>query len=183
MLQREETLINTVRKCLEIIGKVTDFFSRDEFQHRRAPHTHWLAYVENAPIYGKDSNEDICAWIDKYVTVSRTKHPKVKHLLHLQTHKHSRTCRQTVQNCRDFVKCRFHFPIPPLDRTRILDPLPDDFDPNARKCLSQAADRIQDKLRQISKRQDFDSLSMTFEEFLTECDLSIDDYILAIRST
>lgn len=112
---REETLNNTVRKCPEMIGKVTDFFSRDEFQHRGAPHTHWLAYVENAPVYGKDFNEDICAWIDKYVTVSRTKFPEVKHLLKLQTHKHSRTCRQTVQNCRDFVKCRFHFPIPPLD--------------------------------------------------------------------
>lgn len=117
------------------------------------------------------------------MTVSRTKYPEVKHLLKLQTHKHSRTCRKTVQNCRDFVKCCFHFPIPPLDRTRILDPLPDDFDGEARKQLSQVADRIRDKLHRISKRQDFDSLSMTFEEFLTDCDLSLDQYILAIRST
>jgi hypothetical protein len=180
---REETLISTVRKCPETIEKVTDFFSRDEFQHRGAPHTHLLAYVENAPIYGVGSNESICAWIDRYVTVSRTKYPEVKHLLKLQTHKHSRTCRKTVQNCRDFVKCCFHFPIPPLNRTRILDPLPDDFNGEARKQLSQVADRIRDKLHRISKRQDFDSLSMTFEEFLTDFDLSLDQYILAIRST
>jgi hypothetical protein len=37
---REETLVNTVQKCPDIIENVTDFFSRDEFQHREAPHTH-----------------------------------------------------------------------------------------------------------------------------------------------
>lgn len=142
---------------------------------------HWLAYVENAPIYGKDSNESICTWIDKYVTVSRTKYPEVAHLLKLQTHRHSRTCGKTARNCRSFIKCRFHFSIPPLDRTRILDPLPEDFDAEVRKQLSKTADRIREKLQQISKRPDFDSLSMSFDEFLTDCNLSINEYILALR--
>jgi hypothetical protein len=117
------------------------------------------------------------------VTVSGTKYPEVQHLLNLQTHKHSRTCGKTTRNCCNFVTCRFHFPIPPVDRTRILDPLPEDFDVDKRKYLSKVTDQIRDKLRQISKRQDFDSMSMSFEEFLTDCNLSIIEYILAIHST
>jgi hypothetical protein len=70
---RIKTLLNTIRKCPEIIGEVSDFFLRDEFQHRGAPHSHWLYFVDKAPVYGLDSNEDVCVWIDRYVIVNRTK--------------------------------------------------------------------------------------------------------------
>jgi hypothetical protein len=93
---RIETLLNTIWSCPEIIGKVSDFFLRDEFQHRGAPHSHWLAFVDKAPVYGFDSNEEICAWIDKYVNVSRSKFPEIAHLLDLQSHRHSRTCRKNT---------------------------------------------------------------------------------------
>jgi hypothetical protein len=64
-----------------------------------------------------------------------------------------------------------------------LDRLPEDFHAEVRKQLSRTADRIREKLQQISKRPNLDSLSMSFDEFLTDCNLSINKYILALRST
>ncbi|VDI23871.1 Hypothetical predicted protein [Mytilus galloprovincialis] len=43
---------------------------RVEFQQRGSPHIHILIWIENAPVYESDSNEDVVAFIDKYVSCS-----------------------------------------------------------------------------------------------------------------
>ena len=50
------------------IGEIEDFFYRVEFQQRGSPHVHALFWVKDAPQLGKDSNSDITAFVDKYVS-------------------------------------------------------------------------------------------------------------------
>jgi hypothetical protein len=58
-----DSLLTAVYSCDGVIGKVKDFFLRDEFQQRGSPHSHWLTFNENAPVYGKQSNQEICDYV------------------------------------------------------------------------------------------------------------------------
>ena len=44
------------------IGEVIDYFYRVEFQARESPHIH--CWVAGAPIFGKDCDDKVCAFID-----------------------------------------------------------------------------------------------------------------------
>ncbi|VDI82605.1 Hypothetical predicted protein [Mytilus galloprovincialis] len=62
---RVQQFINLVLKSdHDPIGKLTDFFYRVEFQQRGSPHIHILIWIENAPVYESNSNEDVVAFID-----------------------------------------------------------------------------------------------------------------------
>ncbi len=50
------------------LGEIVDYAIRIEFQCRGSPHAHCVLRVKDAPLYGVDSNSDICAFIDQYVT-------------------------------------------------------------------------------------------------------------------
>ena len=50
------------------LGEIVDYAIRIEFQSRGSPHAHCVLWVKDAPLYGVDSNSDICAFIDQYVT-------------------------------------------------------------------------------------------------------------------
>jgi hypothetical protein len=45
-------------------GKLADYWSSVEFQHRRSPHVHMLLWIENAPQYNKDTTEEIVKYVD-----------------------------------------------------------------------------------------------------------------------
>ncbi|VDI82039.1 Hypothetical predicted protein [Mytilus galloprovincialis] len=86
---RVQQFINLVLKSdHDPIGKLTDFFYRVEFQQRGSPHIHILIWIENAPVYESDSNEDVVAFIDKYVSCSLLENDTS--LVNLQVHKHSK---------------------------------------------------------------------------------------------
>jgi hypothetical protein len=117
---RMDSLLTAVCMCDDIIGKVEDFFLRDEFQRRGSPHSHWLSFNENAPVYGKQSNEEICKSIDKWIHCSRD--PDLgSELVMLQEHRHSSTCFKREKGC--LSSCRFRYPQPPMQETTILEPL------------------------------------------------------------
>jgi hypothetical protein len=40
-----DSLLISICSCDEIIGEMDDFFLHDEFQQRRSPHSHWLAFI------------------------------------------------------------------------------------------------------------------------------------------
>lgn len=50
------------------LGKVTHFYQRTEFQLRGSPHCHAVLWVENAPDLKTSSEDEICNWIDSYIT-------------------------------------------------------------------------------------------------------------------
>ena len=82
-----------------------------------------LVWIDNAPKYPKDDEETIVKFVDNYVSCSNQHDTSMSHLVDLQTHKHSKTCRKKGK-----AVCRFGFPLPPLRKTVLLEPLDLDVD-------------------------------------------------------
>ncbi|XP_063442198.1 uncharacterized protein LOC134722507 [Mytilus trossulus] len=169
---RVQQFINLVLKSdHDPIGKLTDFFYRVEFQQRGSPHIHILIWIENAPVYESDSNEDVVAFIDKYVSCSLLENNT--NLVNLQVHKHSKTCRK-----KGHPICRFGFPLPPMKATVILEPLKENDDIEKYKAIYK---EIQNEINTLHNSEYIDQ--MTYDMFLDDV-LQMDDenYIKAIRS-
>ncbi|CAB3987819.1 ATP-dependent DNA helicase PIF1 [Paramuricea clavata] len=162
---------NFIKSSGHPIGEVVDFFYRVEFQQRGSPHIHGLFWIKNAPEYGKDSDEDIAKFVDRYVSC-KADSDDLTELVNLQRHKHSKTCKK-----RGHDVCRFNFPLPPMPRTIVLEPLSEtDVDENVADILKKALQRICSLLDSIKADE-----TMTFVEFLQKLDLSEQQYIKAIR--
>jgi hypothetical protein len=57
---RFKALMNALRKHGNgILPQVKDYFARDEFQHRGAPHTHMLVWLHESPVYGVHDNQSV----------------------------------------------------------------------------------------------------------------------------
>ncbi|XP_034537729.1 uncharacterized protein LOC117811513 isoform X2 [Notolabrus celidotus] len=101
----------------EPIGKIKDYFHRVEFQQRGSPHIHSLFWIENAPKIDKDSDEEVVAFIDKYVTCELPSEDEelLDIVKSVQQHskRHSKTCKKNK------TVCRFNFPRPASGRTFI----------------------------------------------------------------
>ena len=150
------------------IGKVTDYFYRVEFQQRGSPHIHMIIWVEDSPLHQRNQEEEIEKYVDNYVTCSN-ENEEMKNLVDMQTHKHSKTCRKKGK-----AVCRFGFPLPPLPRTMLLEP------------LDKEVEKYQEKYEKIQQEMNNkkDGLQMTFEKFLQEVvKLTEEEYVKCIRST
>jgi hypothetical protein len=53
------------------LGKIKDWFYMVEYQQRGSPHIHMLIWLENAPVFGVDKNEDVIAFIDRIITCGK----------------------------------------------------------------------------------------------------------------
>ncbi|CAB4033744.1 Hypothetical predicted protein, partial [Paramuricea clavata] len=138
---------------------------------RGSPHIHGLFWIKNAPEYGKDSKEDITNFVDSYVSC-KADSDDLTELINLQRHKHSKTCKK-----RGNAVCRFNFPLPPMPRTMILEPLSEtDLDENVADILKKALGQIRSLLDSIKADE-----TMTFDEFLKKLDLSEQQYLKTIR--
>lgn len=76
-----------------------------------------IVCVENAPKFNVHSNKNVTAYVDQFLTCS-IDNPDVGHLIDMQVHKHSRTCRNKENKI-----CHFGYPLPPLQKTMVLDSL------------------------------------------------------------
>ncbi|XP_061190195.1 uncharacterized protein LOC133198054 [Saccostrea echinata] len=168
---RVQLFINTVLKSPHNpLGVVTDVFRRVEFQNRGSPHIHMLVWTSDAPKHKENSNEEIEAYVDKYVTCSlQENNPQMEQLVELQVHKHSKTCKKGGRSV-----CRFGFPLPPLPKTMLLEPLDVDVE-HYRKIYSD----IQKKMNDYK-----DGCSLDYESFLeTIVEMCEDEYIKCIRAS
>ena len=165
---RVQEFLNIILKSnCEPIGKLRDFFYRVEFQQRGSPHIHMLVWIDNAPSLEKNSEEEIVQFVDKYLTCS-VNVEETAHLVELQTHKHSKTCRKKGK-----ALCRFGFPLPPLPQTRLLYPLEEEVD--------QFKKKYSELQRAMNENKDND---VSFAEFLdTVAKMTFEDYIKCIRSS
>ena len=160
-----------IKSSCQPIGEVVDFFYRIEFQQRGSPHIHGLFWIKNAPEYGRDCDEDIIKFVDSYISC-KADSDDLSELVNLQRHKHSKTCKK-----KGLAICRFNFPLPPMPRTMILEPLSEtDLDENVADALKEALGRIRSLLNSINADE-----TMSFVEFLKKLDLSEQQYIKAIR--
>ena len=166
---RVQQFIKVVLKSShDFLGKITDYFNRVEFQQRGSPHIHMIVWVENAPKYNSSTNEEITTYVDKYLKCCSDE-AYLHDLIQLQLHKHSRTCRKKADRI-----CRFGYPLPPLNRTIILEPLDTDVEK-----YKKMYDKIQKKMN--TEKEGFD---MTFEQFLSDViEMNEDNYIKCIRTS
>lgn len=74
--------------------------------------------MKDAPQYEKNANEEIINFVDKYITCTNDQSHEMGELVNLQTHRHAKTCKKGGHKI-----CRFNFPIPPVPRSVILEPL------------------------------------------------------------
>ncbi|CAM4556297.1 unnamed protein product [Leuciscus chuanchicus] len=105
------------------IGKVEDYFYRVEFQARGSPHIH-LVWIKDAPEFEKDSDKDVCDFIDRNITC-QLPDPSADPELHkivtevqLHSRNHSKSCK------KGNLLCRFGFPKLPVSSTTITRPRP-----------------------------------------------------------
>ena len=160
-----------IKSSCHPIGEVVDFFYRVEFQQRGSPHIHGLFWIKNAPEYGKDCDEDIIKFVNSYVSCKADSDDS-SDLVNLQRHKHSKTCKKKGRPIGTF-----NFPLPPMARTMILEPLSEtDLDDNDANMLKDALGQIRSLLNLINADE-----TMTFAEFMGKLDLSEQQYIKTIR--
>ncbi|XP_066288772.1 uncharacterized protein [Branchiostoma lanceolatum] len=105
------------------IGEVVETFSRTEFQARGSPHIHCLLWVKDAPKLNVNSEEEICAFVDRYVCSQLPDSEADKELFDIvsqvQTHRKGHTA-----SCKKGGKvCRFGFPKPPVKQTFMCGPV------------------------------------------------------------
>ena len=156
------------------LGKIRELVYRVEFQQRGSPHIHGLLWIEDAPKLGIDSNEDVIAFVDKYLTTER--HPDFEEgdtLVQMQIHRHSHSCKKNKK-----VFCRFHFPIPPMMNTMILEPIGPNMTPKQRKRHEDNWTKISEHLNLLD-----DKVDTSFQQLFHDLEMSAAEYIVAIRST
>lgn len=152
---------------------MTDDFRRIEYQMRGSPHSHGLYWIENAPEYDEKDLSSVIQcreFIDKFISVENCQDGLMKDLIKLQTHSHSSTCKYKEGK----RECRFGYPLPPLPETTIMEPLPKDTPRATRKKLNELYKMIQGDLTARTKSND---TSMTFDEYLTDLNVAIGDYM------
>lgn len=155
--------------------KILHYFYRIEFQHRGSPHVHMILWIDNVPKYKeREMNEKLIEFIDKVMT-SSSENPDVDaELLCYQYHNCKGTCKRIVKGKQI---CRFNAPFLPMDRTRILEPLPQDqiTDKEEQKVLREKYEKIRQVLKDDA--QDIN----TFEEFLERVDCTLEEYIQIVK--
>ncbi|KAI4872883.1 hypothetical protein NFI96_009167 [Prochilodus magdalenae] len=100
------------------IGKIVDYFYRVEFQQRGSPHVHCLFWVENAPQVDKNDDDEVVAFVDRFVTCEMpseddTQMYEIVSGVQRHSKRHSKSCKKRG------TPCRFNFPRPPSSRTFI----------------------------------------------------------------
>ena len=81
----------------QLLGAIIDYVIKIEFQMRGTPHAHCLLWVKDAPKINVNEDEEICHFIDKYITVvlptgQAEYEDDVKLMENLQKHTHSEYC-------------------------------------------------------------------------------------------
>ena len=156
-------------------GKLVNYFYRVEFQHRGSPHIHGLLWIENAPHYEKNTDQEIIQYVDSIITCERNISNNQNKSIELQLHKHSKSCTKRINNVK---KCRFGAPWPVMDETKILYPL-DEHHISKKDFYSDLYKEINKFIQKNYQEKQFKSL----EQILTELNISYEMYILAVRST
>ena len=167
--KRVDELYKFFKSAAQPLGKLVDFFYRLEWQHRGSPHIHSILWIDGAPVYGEDSYEAVCNFIDMYVT-ARLPDPKTepelyKKVKELQTHSrnHSKTCRKNNR-----AGCRFGFPKPPASQTMITAPPP----PGDLERLNTAKMKLKPVFELLN---DPKTESLDLPQLLAACNLSRDE--------
>lgn len=117
--KRFKALMKFLSKNDKILGgKIKDYWYRVEFQKRGSPHIHMLVWIENAPSF---TTAEGIQFIEKVCSVSLPTEQNLKDLVtRLQMHSCTHTCFKKTSK-KQKKKCRFGYPLPISDTTKILN--------------------------------------------------------------
>ena len=153
------------------IGEVTDYMIRIEFQARGSPHAHTILWIKDAPQYGKDSDEKVTEFIDKYQVCSYPHdNEELQSLVQLQKHTHSSSCLR-------YGLCRFGIPKMPSPVT-LISSEPENADDKVKivNGAKQVFSQVQKILDEIS---DFENV--TLDHVLEASRVTMEEYIGALN--
>ena len=156
------------------IGKILNFDERSEFQGIGVKHIHVCIHVHGAPIIGKQSDEEVIAFIDKYISCSipdKDEYPDLNELIKLQTHSHTQTCRK-----KKTQPCRFYFPQPPTDRTIISRAQKSKSELRKSKAICL---KVEEEILRFTEEQ---LASKTIRDILSAVKVSETDYYQALNT-
>ena len=113
--QKFHVFFNTVILKGSVLGTVTHYFYKKEYQARGAPHYHAVLWVKDAPTIGIDHSDEVMSWIEERMTCripDESSNPKLHKLVtRYQSHKCSEYCRRRKKHGGVFVtRCKFGFP-------------------------------------------------------------------------
>ena len=108
----------------KVLGTITNFYWKKEYQSCGAPHYHVLLWVENAPVIGINSDSAVLEWIQKRITCripDERSNPDLHRLVtKYQLHKCSGYCKRKVKVGGVFItRCKFGFPRLETDDAKI----------------------------------------------------------------
>jgi hypothetical protein len=173
-----DSLLTFICSYDEIIDEMENFVLRDEFQQRESPHSQWLAFIKDAPVYGRTPDQEICNFVDNHIRCHRD--PEINpELIKLQEHRHSGSCYCRESGC--LPHSRFRYPLPPMQTTKILTPLPDEMPKEESKALRKKWNSIFARPKEIDSAKEL--LDIELVTFLADERLTEEEYLLALRSS
>lgn len=116
---RLNSLFSRIRREHDpILGrKVIDFWWRIEFQLRGSPHVHMVLWSSDMPPFDSTEGTELLERVVTCEVPDAESDPEMHDLVvQLQTHRHTQTCYKNNRNV-----CRFSFPRPISESTKILD--------------------------------------------------------------
>lgn len=154
---------------------VVEFYIRKEFQHRGSVHAHMLLWLQNAPTYDKDKdNEELIKVIDELITC---RYDPKNPLMAFQRHRHTHTCYKSKNKMK---LCRFHFPKYVMPRTMILEPL------KRTDVKTKEWHKLKEDIQKINEKMNFffkNNTNMDLNDMLKQLKMNEVEYIQAIRTT
>ena len=158
------------------LGHITDYVIKIEFQMRGSPHAHCLLWVKDAPKINQDSDDDVCRFIDKYITAMMPKgvlerENDVNIMKSLQKHTHSDYCHRNKS-------CHFGFPKPPASKTVISwEPSEED---KADDIIKYAKDVLQ-KVQNFLSSSQIANEDLALADLLQKVEIDLDTYMQALQ--
>ena len=113
--QKFHSFFQTVLVKGLVLGAISHFFWKKEYQARGAPHYHAVVWIDGAPIIGKSDTSIVLDWVQERITCripDETTNPELSKLVKkYQLHKCSAYCKRK-RKCNGvyITKCRFGFP-------------------------------------------------------------------------
>ena len=116
---------------------------------RGSPHAHCLLWVKDAPRVGHDTDDEVCAFVDKYITAGMPK-PCKENEHDISLMKRLQKCTHS-DYCRHRKTCRFGFLKPPSNKM-IMCHKPVDEAKSTLKDAKDVLEAVQHALRDTDRK-------------------------------
>ena len=109
-----DALLKHILSKANPIGKIKHHFVRTEYQTRLMPHFHCIFWVEDAPLIGQNSDEEVLDFIGKHISC-KMPDPNQDPIMYglvkkFQLHKCNSYCLRRPKKCHGKARCKFGFP-------------------------------------------------------------------------